>query len=407
MAPNYQTTNKLTMKPALTISKYQVIKLPLQSLLIFLTLSFGIFLMLLNSAHAEPKGMLETIKRHQFLTPTTPENGDVNPYAVIVAPVSIGEIEKDDVLVDNFNNISNLQGTGTTIIRYRPSTKETKLFAAVPQKLKECPGGVGLTTAMTMLKTGWVIVGSTPSTDGTTRTKGDGCILVFDSNGKHVSTWKGPTINGPWGNMATIDRGDSATLFISMAGFDLPSPDVIDPKTGYPVIVNKATVLRLELAIPNGKPPVIKDQTVIGNGFSSRADLANFLLGPTGLALGADDTLYVTDGLDNQITAIAHASTRTDSAHKGELVTQEGLLAWPLAMIVTPEGHLIVANGKNGQAVEIDPIEKKQIYAHWLNANQAQSPPGNGNLFGLTLAPDGRSFYYVEDDINSLRIAKP
>ena len=367
----------------------------------------GLYAIFVSSAYAEPKGMLETIHRHRFLTSTVPENGDVNPYAVVVAPVSAGAIEKDDVLVDNFNNISNLQGTGTTIIRYRPSTKETKLFAQVPQKLKDCPGGVGLTTAMTMLKSGWVIVGSMPSTDGTTRTKGDGCLLVFDANGHHVATWAGPTINGPWGNMATIDRGDSAILFISMAGFGVPSPDVIDSATRYPVVVNQATVLRLELTIPEGKPPVLQSQTVIGDGFSQRADLANFLFGPTGLALGPDDTLYVTDGLDNEITAIPEASTRTSRAGKGKLVTKEGLLAWPLAMVMTSQGHLIVCNGKNGQAVEVDPVTGKQIYAHWLNANQAQSPPGNGNLFGIALAADGKSFYYVEDDINSLRIAAP
>ena len=335
------------------------------------------------------------------------DNGDVNPYAVIVAPVSAGVIEQGDVLVDNFNNISNLQGTGTTIMRYRPSTKETKLFAQVPQKLAECPGGVGLSTAMTMLKSGWVIVGSTPSTDGTTRTKGDGCLLVFDANGHHVATWAGAAINGPWGSMATIDHGDSATLFISMAGFGVQSPDVLDPATHYPVIAHLATVLRFNLPIPEGKPPVLQSQTVIGDGYSQRADLANFLLGPTGLALGTDDTLYVTDGLDNEITAISNASTRSGSGGKGELVTKDGLLSWPLGMIMTAQGHLIVCNGKNGQAVEIDPVAKKQIYAHWLNANQAQSPPGNGNLFGIALAPDGKSFYYVEDDINSLRIATP
>ena len=360
-----------------------------------------------GTAIAEPQGMLETIKKHKFLTSTIPENGDVNPYAVIVAPVSAGAIEKDDVLVDNFNDISNLQGTGTTIIRYRPSTKETKLFAQIPKTLKDCPGGVGLTTAMTMLQSGWVIVGSTPSKDGTTATKGDGCMLVLDSNGKHVATWAGPTINGPWGNMAVIDRGETATLFISMAGFGLKGPQVIDPATKYPVLEHNATVLRLDVKIPKDKPPVLISQTVVGNGFSHRADTANFLLGPTGLTLGPDDTLYVTDGLDNEITAIDQASTRTTSAGKGRLVTKDGLLSWPLAMLMTPQGHLIVANGKNGQAVEIDPKTDRQIYAHWLNANQAQSPPGNGNLFGIALAPDGKSFYYVEDDINALRIAAP
>jgi len=250
-------------------------------------------------ADKAPAGFLETVHRHVTLTSTVTDNGDLNPYAIVVAPVSAGKIVKDDVLVDNFNNLSNLQGTGTTIVDYRPSTKQTTLFAKLPQKLAQCPGGVGLTTAMTMLKSGWVIVGSTPSTDGTTATKGDGCVLVLDPNGQMVAAWSGPTINDPWGNMAVIDNGDSATLFISMAGFGLQSPDVIDPATKFPVRIKKATVLRLQLQIPQGKPPVLVSQTVVGDGFSQRADRDNFLLGPTGLALGPDHTLYITDGLDN------------------------------------------------------------------------------------------------------------
>jgi len=372
-----------------------------------LVLLLGVQTAEISPALAQRKGFLETIRRHRYLTSTIAENGDLNPYAVVVALVSVGAIEKDDVLVDNFNNVANLQGTGTTIIRYRPRTKETRLFAQVPQNLKACPGGVGLTTAMTMLKKGWIIVGSLPSTDGTTRTKGDGCLLVFDANGRHVATWTGPTINGPWGNMATVDRGDSAVLFISMAGFDVPAPNVLDPVTRYPVKINKATVLRLEIMIPEANPPVLQSQTVIGHGFSQRADQDNFLFGPTGLVLGPDDTLYVTDGLDNEITAIEQASTRTTSAGTGRVVTKEGLLAWPLAMLMTPEGHLVVSNGKNGQAVEIDPVTGKQIYAHWLDANQAQSPPGNGDLFGIALTPDGKGVYYVVDDTNALMLASP
>jgi hypothetical protein len=349
-----------------------------------------------------PKGMLESIHRHVTLTSTVTDNGDLNPYAVVIAPVSVGKIQKDDVLVDNFNNISNLQGTGTTIVDYRPSTKQTTLFAKLPQKLPECPGGVGLTTAMTMLKTGWVIVGSTPSTDGTTATKGDGCVIVLDPNGKMVAAWSGPTINDPWGDMGVIDNGSTVTLFISMAGFGLPGPDVIDKATGFPVVMHKATVLRLNIQIPDGKPPVLVNQTVIGEGFSARADRDNFLLGPTGLALGPDQTLYVTDGLDNVITAIPNAVTRTDSAGTGKVVTKDGLLSWPLAMVYTPAGHLLVCNGKDGQLVEVDPAAGKQIYSQWIDSDQAQSPPGNGDLFGIALTPDGQGFYYVEDDMNTL-----
>jgi len=168
------------------------------------------------------------------------------------------------------------------------------------------------------------------------------------------------------------------------------------------VVVHKATVLRLELSIPDGKPPVLLSQTEIGSGFSARADRDNFLLGPTGLALAPNNTLYVTDGLDNLITSIPNATTRQDSAGTGTLVTQGGLLAWPLAMVYTPQGHLLVCNGKDGRLVEVDPAANKQIYAQWINNDQAQSPPGNGDLFGIALTPDAKGFYYVMDDVNTL-----
>ena len=97
------------------------------------------------AAHAAPQGYLETIHKHSTLGSTVTENGDLNPYAVVVAPVSAGKILKDDVLVDNFNDISNLQGLGTTIVDYNPTTKQTTLFAKLPRHLPQCPGGVGLT----------------------------------------------------------------------------------------------------------------------------------------------------------------------------------------------------------------------------------------------------------------------
>jgi sugar lactone lactonase YvrE len=356
----------------------------------------------LSSARAEPQGFLETIKKHTTLASTITDNGDLNPYAVVVAPVSAGKIHAGDVLVTNFNNITNLQGTGTSIVRINPDTKALSTFVQLPQKLAQCPGGVGLTTAMTMLKSGWIIVGSAPSTDGTTKTKGDGCLLVIDPEGKLVATWSGPTINAPWGNMAVKDDGDRAVLFVSMAGFDLPGPEALDPKTRYPVVVRKATVLRLELKVPAGKPPELISQTVVADGFAGRSDRDNFLFGPTGEALDEDGTLYVTDGLDNVITAIPSALTRSDSAGTGRVVTKDGLLQWPLAMCWTPERHLLVVNGKNGQVVEVDPKAGKQIYAQWIDNDQAQSPPGNGDLFGLAMTLDGTGFYYVEDDMNTL-----
>jgi hypothetical protein len=351
----------------------------------------------------KPKPFLETIRHHRTLVSTIPDNGDLNPYAVIVAPISAGRIQKDDVLISNFNGLTNLQGTGVTVVDYNPSTKRLTTFARVPQHLPQCPGGVGMSTALTMLKSGWLIVGSAPSIDGTTRTLGAGCLLVFDSNGQLAATWTGDNIRCPWGNMAWIDNGTSATLFVSMSGFDVPPLQVRDPVTGYPVTVNKGTVLRINLSIPEGKPPVITDQTVIANGFGQRADRDVFLIGPTGLVMAADGTtLYASDALGNQIVAISDATTRTTSAGLGRTVSKDGLLRRPLAIAMAPNGNLIALNAKNGQVVEIDPTSGEQLGAQWIDNNPAQSPPGNGDLFGLAIKPDGRGFYYVEDDVNTL-----
>ena len=352
-------------------------------------------------AQAEPQGFLETLHRHTTLINTVPDNGDQNPYAVVVAPVSAGTVKKGDVLVGNFNNAANLQGTGSTIVNYHPNTKQLSTFAIVPRDLKACPGGIGLSTAMTMLKSGWVIIGSTPSNDGTTNTKGAGCLIVLDSQGKVASTIVSENINDPWGNMAVVDNGDHATLFVSNAGFGVGRAD------GEPPVFKQSTILRLDLDIPDGKPPVVKKETVIASGFGAQADKGVFLIGPTGLALSADQKiLYASDAIGNRVTEIDDPLTRDTSAGVGRQLTAEGFLHRPLAMVLAPNGHLLVTNALNGQVVEIDPATGKQLYARWIDTDKAQSPPGNGDLFGIAMTPEGDGFYYVQDDVNTLVLAK-
>ena len=354
-----------------------------------------------GTAHADPQGFLETLHHHTTLINTVPDNGDQNPYALVIAPVSAGTVKKDDVLVDNFNNSTNLQGTGSTIVDYHPDTKQMTLFASIPRNLKECPGGVGLSTAMTMLKSGWVIVGSTPSNDGTTGTKGAGCLIVLNPQGKVISTITSPNINDPWGNMAVVDNGTSATLFVSNAGFGVGSA------AGDPPVFKQATVLRLDLDIPDGKPPVVKKETVIASGYGAQADKGVFLIGPTGLALSGDrKLLYISDAVGNRVNVIDDPMTRDTSAGVGRQLTADGLLHRPLAMVTAPNGHLLVTNALNGQVVEIDPATGKQLYARWIDTDKAQSPPGNGDLFGIVMTPAGDGFYYVQDDVNTLVLAK-
>ncbi|NPD66186.1 hypothetical protein HN018_20210 [Lichenicola cladoniae] len=349
---------------------------------------------------AEAPSFLSRFKHHTTVASTVPANGDQNPYAVFVSPVSKGRLVKDQVLVGNFNNAGNLQGLGTTIVQVDPATQAISLFASVPQKLDKCPGGVGLTTALAVLKSGWVIIGSLPSTDGTTATKGDGCLLLFDADGKLADVWTSPKINGPWGNMAVIDKGTSATLFVSNAGFGVGAPPA-----GAAPIVSKATVVRVELQIPDGGKPHVTAMTVVADGFGEAADKSVFIIGPTGIALGAKGSIYVSDAIGNRIVSIPDALTRTDSAGTGTEITRDGLLKRPLALVNVPNGNLLVANGLNGQVVEIDPVGRRQVGAQWVDVDKAQQPPGSGDLFGLAVTPKGDGFYYVEDDMNTLVLA--
>ena len=339
---------------------------------------------------------LESLHAETPVASTIPRNGDVNPYALVVAPVSAGAIQRGDVLVGNFNSAANLQGLGTTIVVFSPQTHKTTLFASVPRHLDQCPGGVGLTTAMTMLKSGYVIVGSLPSNDGSMDTSGPGCLIVFDANGAFVKTLVSAKIDGPWSNMEVIDRGASAALFVTniFAGRHPTGKDG----------AKQANVVRLDLAIGrNG--PVLKGETIIAGGFAEQPDKDVFVIGPTGLALDRRGTLYVSDANGNSVVAIANATTRKTSAGTGTEITKDGLLRRPLAMALAPNGNLLVLNGQNGLVVEIDPRSHEQVVGRWINTNKAQTPPGNGNLFGLAMTLDGTGFYYVNDDVNQLALS--
>ena len=74
------------------------------------------------------------------------------------------------------------------------------MFARSAATCRGCPGGVGLTTALAVLRSGWVIVGSLPTKGG--NVAGAGCLIVLDSRGHVRETFRGGGINGPVGHDA-------------------------------------------------------------------------------------------------------------------------------------------------------------------------------------------------------------
>lgn len=316
---------------------------------------------------------------------TVPGNGDLNPYGLVVVQRSVGALVQGDTLVSNFNNATNLQGTGTTIVEIAPDGTTT-LFAQIQANNLPgpCPGGVGLTTALVVLSKGWVIVGSLPTTDGTAATAQAGCLLVLNSHGQVVETISGSPINGPW-DMTAFDHGTVVKLFVTNV-----LNGVVAAKGN---VVNSATVVRIDMIIPDDKAPRELSRTVIGSNLPARTDPSALVIGPTGVGLGNDGTLYIADTLQNRIAAISGAMNRHDSAGIGTTVSQNGALNGPLGLVIAPNGDILVTNGGDGNVVESTPAGSQV-------AVKTIEPSGAGTLFGVAIAPIG--IYFVDDGTNAL-----
>jgi sugar lactone lactonase YvrE len=342
------------------------------------------------SASAQSSGAFVGPLHHTSkIASTVPGNGDVNPYGVAVIPSSTGDLSHGNILVSNFNDKGNVQGTGTTIVEVTPSGK-TSVFAQINKNLPGCPGGVGLTTALTVLKSGWVIVGSLPTRGGTI--SGAGCLIVMDRWGHVRETFTGQGINGPW-DMTADDLGDQAVLFVT---------NVLNGTVAaHGHTVWAGSVVRLDVAIPSSGLPYIWYSDQIGALLPERLNSAALVIGPTGLGLGADGTLYVADTLDNQITQIPDALDRADDPAGGYTLSKGGHLNGPLGLVIAPNGDILTVNGGNGNLVEVTP-SGTQVAVSRLDSSG--HPAGAGALFGLAVAPNNNAIYYVDDATNTLNL---
>lgn len=319
---------------------------------------------------------------------TVPPNGDVNPYGVAFVPDGFnnggGPLQPGDILVSNFNNSSNLQGTGTTIVRISANGSFSTFFTT-PGATLGGPG-TGLSTALAILKKGFVIVGSVPSSDGSIATSGPGSLLVIDNKGNLLSMITDPTINGPW-DMTVEDQGDNVTAFVSN--------------------VFAGTVVRLDLHLAPHSVTVTK-KTVIASGYQHRGDPVAFAVGPTGLVFDqAHDTLFVASTEDNAVYAVQNAEKATTSQGTGSIVyTDATHLHGPLGMATAPNGHLLVANS---DVINSDPNQPSEIVEFTLNGQfvtQLSVDPSQGGSFGLAVnvKENIATFAAVDDNTASLLI---
>lgn len=340
---------------------------------------------------ADASGTIATIAS------TVPGNGDVNPYGIVVVPRTVGNLVQGNFLISNFNASSNFQGTGTTIVQISAAGKRSVFAHIDADHLPDtCTGGVGLTTALVALRSGWVIVGSLPTSDGTAATAQAGCLLVLNPSGKVVETIYGTLINGPWDmtafDLSNEDGGGSAVLFVT----NVLNGTVAARGT----VVHGGTVVRIGLTLSKGTSPFVESMTVIGSGFAERTDPAALVIGPTGVGLSKDGfSLYVADSLNNRIVAIPLPLVRQSTANTGFTISKGGALNDPLGLTVAANGDILTANGDDGFMVQTTP-DGLQVGKFELDSSG--SPPGAGALFGLVSV--GQNVYYVDDATNTLNV---
>jgi hypothetical protein len=313
---------------------------------------------------------------------TVPSNGDQNPYGLAVVPDKFpgGTLRAGQLLVSNFNDATNSQGMGSTIIFVDPTSGKTGLFF-------QGPPPIGFTNALSVAEAGFVFAGSVFTTDGATGQPGP--LLVFDRDGNQVAQLTGSDkINGPWG-MAINDQGETAQLFVA---------NVFD-----------GTITRLAVSLKHGHFSVMGTPLTIASGYKFGPDPTAIVVGPAGLAYDSKkDILYVASEADNEIFALAGAGKTTADLGTGTLVFADAThLHGPLGLILTPNGHLITASAdpstvpSTAGPSEIVEFTKAGEFVRTFSIDSAF-----GSAFAINLVSKGAGtqFSYVDDAQATLSI---
>lgn len=315
---------------------------------------------------------------------TVPSNGDVNPYGVAFVDDSFnlgsGPLSHGDILVSNFNNSANQQGTGTTIVDISKTGSQTLFFQGTAP--------LGLTTALGTLRAGLVVVGNGPTSDGSSGTATAGSLLVINNQGQLIQTIVNPAINFPW-DMTLVDNGSTAIAFVTNA---------LDGK-----------VNRLDFAV-SASGLMLQNWKTIGSGYVHRGDPAALFVAPTGTTYDARrDILYVASTGDNAVFAIHDAATRQSTAGLGDLVYEDNAhLHGALGLAWAPNGNLLVTNN---DTINPDPNHTSEIVEFTTRGQfvkEISVDPGAGGSFGLAVhsGRSGTVFAAVDDSTATLFLWK-
>jgi hypothetical protein len=322
--------------------------------------------------------VLQTLTNEQTIGSTVPSTpADVNPYGLDIAKISSGTIMAGDLVVCDFNNPANIQGTGTAIVALHPVVGASPSLIANDNTLLGC-------NALAMSTNGSIWTAAFTANDNP----------VFTSGGTLLTTLG----SGPW-------HGPFGETFVTPIGTANPTYYVSNAGDGSLV---RVTVM----------PGPTYTFTVIATGFPINGGMPGSILGPSGLNYqSSTDTLYVVDGTNNALYSINNVSQVTTNgitvngmsfsgafASSAHVVFSGAPLNGPISSALLFNGNIVLGNtldpaGKN-LLVEISPS------GQMLNVKNVDTGAAAA-LFGMVatgMSTASTKLYFNDDNDNTVKV---
>ena len=334
------------------------------------------------SADQFPRGRIASLSTIREISSTVdPINGDQNPYGVLLAPNTFDDtqtvLKHGDLLVSNINNAAGVMGLGSTLERIK-SGHPTRFFGGAMAPIAIATSNLGAT---------WIAdYGFNP--DGS-----QGIVQVISPNGTLFSggNIRRTLFAGPWGMQ--FNFGELYGLPVAFFSTNVLS-GTIDRFTDF-------------------HPPNFNEDTVtiqIGSDFAHVGTTINTVFGPQGMIwLPMGDVLYIADGADSSISALAPVSTGQNDMGPGLTIYQGPPLNKPAGLGFNPEnGNLLAVNQGDNRAIEINPRTGRVVSARLLDTTPVNPITGAGSaLFGIYVALDDNGelvIYFTNDNTNTVNV---
>ncbi len=329
--------------------------------------------------NVDTTSLLKTLDDEVPIGSTVVGNGEQNPYGLDVAKVSSGKLTAGDLVICDFNNSANVQGTGSTIVALHPVEENKPRLILQNAALLGC-------NALALGPTDEIWAADFGANNN----------ALVSPNGNLDLNLHNAAFNHPFGE--------------AFASFDGP----FGKAAFYESNAGSGTIVRINIT----KAGFTFD--TIAKGFAINNGPPGSILGPSGLQYDAKhDRLYVVDGANNTVTVLRHVSFIPAD---GVRVNPDGVsfsgpfgvlahsvfhgapLNGPISSALLPNGNLAIGNtlDPNGKNLMVEITHTGKLLAV-RNVDTGVS----GAIFGMVATGTNdinAKIYFNDDNGNFLEV---